>query len=139
MAAADVFMDSAGFLALWDASDEHHTAALRLQEQLARGHRRFLTTEYVADETTTLLLIRHSHRAAADFLDTVERSEALRLEWIDPARFHAAADWFRKHGDKEWSFTDCVSFAVMRELRVRDAFTTDRHFRQAGFVPLLQA
>jgi predicted nucleic acid-binding protein len=60
------------------------------------------------------------------------RSEALRLEWIDPARFHAAPDWFRKHTDKAWSFTDCASFAVMRELRVRDAFTTDRHFRQAG-------
>jgi predicted nucleic acid-binding protein len=138
MAAADVFMDSAGFLALWDASDQYHAAALRLQEQLARGHRRFFTTEYVADETVTLLLMRHSHRAAVDFLDTIDRSEALRLEWIDPARFHSAADWFRKHGDKAWSFTDCVSFAVMRELRVRDAFTTDRHFRQAGFVPLLK-
>ena len=42
------------------------------------------------------------------------------------------------HADKEWSFTDCVSFATMRELRVRDAFTTDHHFRQAGFVPLLK-
>ena len=139
MAAADVFMDSAGFLALWDASDEHHATALRLQEQLARGRRRFLTTEYVADETVTLLLVRHSHRAAVDFLDTIERSEALRLEWIDPARFHASADWFRKHGDKAWSFTDCVSFAVMRELRVRDVFTTDRHFRQAGFISLLKS
>src|SRR5438067_767890 len=138
MAAADVFMDSAGFLALWVASDEHHATALRLQRQLARDQRRFLTTEYVADETVTLLLVRHSQRAAVDFLNTVEQSEALHLEWIDPARFQAGADWFRKHADKEWSFTDCVSFAVMRELRVRDAFTTDRHFRQAGFVPLLK-
>lgn len=139
MAAIDVFMDSAGFLALWDGSDEHHAAALRLQERLVREHRRFLTTEYVADETATLLLVRHSHRAAVDFLDTIDRSETLHLEWVDPARFHAAAAWFRKHADKAWSFTDCVSFAVMRELRVRDAFTTDRHFRQAGFVPLLKA
>jgi predicted nucleic acid-binding protein len=138
MAAADVFMDSAGFLALWDASDAHHAAALRLQGELAREHRRFFTTEYVADETATLLFMRHSHPAAVDFLETIERSEALRLEWIDPARFHAASDWFRKHADKAWSFTDCASFAVMRELRVRDAFTTDRHFRQAGFVPLLK-
>ena len=139
MAAADVFVDTAGFLALWDSSDDHHAAAVRLQTELARKHRRFLTTEYVADETVTLLLVRHSHRAAVDFLETIEQSEALRLEWIDPARFYAAADSFRKHGDKTWSFTDCVSFAVMRELRVRDAFTTDGHFRQAGFFPLLRA
>jgi predicted nucleic acid-binding protein len=139
MAASDVFMDSAGFLALWDTGDEHHTAASRLQEELAGNRRRFLTTEYIVDETITLLLIRHSHTAAADFLDTVERSEALRLEWIGPERFHAAAGLFRRHADKQWSFTDCVSFMIMRELRIRDAFTTDHHFRQAGFVPLLKS
>jgi hypothetical protein len=27
--------------------------------------------EYVVDETVTLLLVRHSHNAAVDFLDTV--------------------------------------------------------------------
>lgn len=131
-------MDSAGFLALWDAGDEYHAQAVRLQEQLIRKQRRILTTEYVVDETVTLLLVRHSHGAALDFLDSVERSEALRLEWVDPARFHAAVSWFRKHPEKEWSFTDCVSFAVMRELRIGDAFTTDHHFRQAGFTPLLK-
>ena len=138
MAAADVFVDTAGFLALWDAGDEHHHRAVQLQEQFARRNRRFVTTEYVVDETVTLLLVRHSHAAAADFLETVERSEALRLEWIDSTRFHSASVSFRKHSDKEWSFTDCVSFVVMRELRIRDTFTTNRHFRQAGFTPLLK-
>jgi predicted nucleic acid-binding protein len=138
MAAADVFVDSAGFLALWDKSDAHHAAAVQLQQKLLARRRQFLTSEYVVDESVTLLLVRHSHRAAADFLDTINRTEAMRLEWIDPARFQAAADWFRKHSDKEWSFTDCASFAIMRELRIRDAFTTDHHFRQAGFTPLLK-
>ncbi|MBM3824305.1 MAG: PIN domain-containing protein [Verrucomicrobia bacterium] len=139
MAAADVMMDSAGFLALWDGADEHQAAALSLHAELLRKRRRFLTTEYVVDETVTLLLVRHSHEAAVDFLDTIERSEALRLEWIGPDRFHAAGKLFRKHKDKEWSFTDCVSFATMHELQIRDAFTTNRHFKQAGFVPLLKA
>jgi predicted nucleic acid-binding protein len=138
MASGEVFMDSAGFLALWDASDEYHSAAVRLQEKLARQHRRFITSEYILDETTTLLLIRHSHSAASDFLDTVERSEALRLEWIGPDRFHRASGLFRRHSDKQWSFTDCVTFVLMSELRIRDAFTTDHHFTQAGFTPLLR-
>ena len=64
MGAADVFMDSTGFLALWDAGDEHHASAIRLQEELARKRRRFLTSEYIVDETVTLLLVRHSHAAA---------------------------------------------------------------------------
>ena len=61
MAAIDVFMDSAGFLALWDAGDAYHADAVRLQEALAGKRRRFWTTEYIVDETVTLLLIRHSH------------------------------------------------------------------------------
>src|SRR5262245_56782780 len=138
MAAVDVLMDSAGFLALWDAADEHHAAAIRLQAELARKHRRFLTTEYVVDETVTLLQVRHSHAAAVDFLNTIERSESLRLEWIGPEELHAAGALFSKHADKDWSFTDCVSFTMMRELQIRDAFTTDHRFKQAGFAPLLK-
>ncbi|MBA2431702.1 MAG: type II toxin-antitoxin system VapC family toxin [Chthoniobacterales bacterium] len=139
MAVPEVLVDSAGFFALWDATDQHHTAALRLQRELLRRGRRFLTTEYIVDETVTLLLVRHSHAAAADFLETIERSETLRLEWIGPERFHAASALFRKHSDKEWSFTDCVSFTTMRELRISEVLTTDRHFERAGFMPLLKA
>ena len=138
MAAIDVFMDTAGFLGLWDAADEHHAQALRLQDELARKGRRFLTTDYIIDETVTLLLVRHSHAAAADFLQTVTNSESMQLLWITPDRFHAAAAFFARHADKEWSFTDCVSFGVMHELNLRDCFTTDQHFRQAGFNPLLE-
>ena len=138
MAEADVFMDTAGFLALWDAADEHHSAALNLQRVLVRKGRRFVTSDYVIDETITLLLIRHSHRAALDFLDSAQHTQALRLEWTGSERFAAAAALFRRHSDKEWSFTDCLSFTLMRELKIHDAFTTDRHFHQAGFVALLK-
>jgi predicted nucleic acid-binding protein len=44
-----------------------------------------------------------------------------------------AVRWMRKFADKEISFTDCVSFAMMRRLRIRMALTFDRHFRDAGF------
>lgn len=138
MAVAEVFMDTSGFLALWDAADEHHDRAVRLQSELSRKKSRFLTTDYIVDETTTLLLVRHSHAAATDFLTTTLESKFLRVEWIDSERFHAAAEIFRRHDDKGWSFTDCVSFALMRELKMQDSLTTDHHFRQAGLNPLLE-
>lgn len=137
MAAADVFFDTSGFLALWDPTDEHHKKAARLQAALAAKRRRFITSDYILDEAATILLIRHSHDAASDFLTTLRTSNAIRLEWLGPDRFDAAASLFKAHSDKEWSFTDCASFTLMRELRIRDAFTTDHHFRQAGFNPLL--
>ena len=137
MAAPDVLMDTAGFLALWDASDQHHRHAVQLQSELSRKKRQFLTTDYIVDETVTLLLMRHSHAAAADFLKTTLESAILRLEWIDSDRFHDAAELFHRHDDKQWSFTDCVTFALMHELEIHDSFTTDHHFTQAGFNPLL--
>jgi predicted nucleic acid-binding protein len=131
-------MDTSGFLALWDATDAHHSSAVRLQANLARSKRGFVTTDYVIDETVTLLLVRHSHAAASDFLETVGDSESLRVEWVASDLFYRAADFFRGHKDKEWSFTDCVSFTVMRDSDIQDCFTTDRHFRQAGFTALLK-
>ena len=44
---------------------------------------------------------------------------------------------YRTHSDKEWTLTDCVSFALMRQLKIKEALTADEHFRQAGFTPLL--
>jgi predicted nucleic acid-binding protein len=58
--------------------------------------------------------------------------------WTDEGRFAAVRAFFRKHGDQAWSFTDCVSFCVMKELRLNEALTTDQHFEQAGLVALLR-
>src|SRR5689334_21203641 len=105
MAEPKVFVDTAGFLALWDASDEYHVRALRLQSELAGQKRKLVTTDYVVDETVTLLLVRHSHAAASDFLRTVDATRWLQLEWIDSERFRAAANFFMRHEDKDYSFT----------------------------------
>jgi hypothetical protein len=137
MAAADVFMDSSGFLAIWNPGDERHSAAIRLRNELREDRRRFITSDYIVDETVTLLTMRHTHAAAVDFLDTMERGAAVRLEWIGSDRYYAAMNLFRRHSDKQWSFTDCTTFTIMRELQIRDAFTSDHHFRQAGLNALL--
>jgi predicted nucleic acid-binding protein len=44
---------------------------------------------------------------------------------------------FRSHRDKAWSFTDCVSYAVMKRLNINEAFAFHEHFRQFGFVNVL--
>ena len=46
-------------------------------------------------------------------------------------------DFYEKRGDKEWGLTDCISFIVMDENDLKEAFTTDDHFQQAGFRALL--
>jgi predicted nucleic acid-binding protein len=45
---------------------------------------------------------------------------------------------YRQRLDKEWGLSDCVSFIVMSDQHLTDALTTDGHFQQAGFRPLMR-
>lgn len=58
---------------------------------------------------------------------------AIRLERIDADRFDATNAYVRRHVDHGYSFTDCSSVVLMRELRIREAVTTDAHFVEAAF------
>ncbi len=131
------FADTSGFYALLVKGDPGHVRAAALLNRTARTGGRFVTTDYVLDETATLLRARgHGHLAEA-FFQTVFASAACEIEWMDPDRFARTRQFFVKHRDKSWSFTDCFSFLVMRASGIRDALTSDAHFRQAGFNVLL--
>ncbi len=126
-------VDTAGWMALADASDPHHEATRAARDAWLEAGGMLLTTDYIMDETLTLIRYRLGHQAAMTWWDQMEASPRVRWEWIDPSRAERARRWFFRWKDKDFSFTDCTSFVVMRELRQRRALTTDHHFRQAGF------
>jgi predicted nucleic acid-binding protein len=136
--ANEIFVDTSGFYALLIKADDRHAVASRLVGDARRRKRRFVTSDYVLDETATLLKARgHVHLLGA-FFEKVRASHVCRIEWTDPERFEAVQAFFLKHVDQGRSFTDCLSFCLMRELRLRDALTKDGHFHEAGFVVLLK-
>ena len=137
MASEPIFMDTGGFFALLSAEDASHRKASAIMEEAGQARRRIVTTDYVLDETATLLRARRLMKYLKEFLRMTETSQALSIEWMTPNRFAAARKFMLKHLDQEFSFTDCVSFIVMKELRLTDALATDNHFRIAGFNPLL--
>ena len=128
-----LFVDTAGWMALADAGDPAHQGARSARDGWLETGGQLVSTDYVLDETLTLIRVRLGLAAARAWWEQVEQSSRLRWEWIDLARSEKARGWFFQWADKSFSFTDCTSFVVMRELRLRDALTTDRHFRQAGF------
>jgi predicted nucleic acid-binding protein len=134
---AETFVDTSGFYALLVQGDSAHLRAKALLARAARTGARFVTTDYVLDETATLLKSRRLSHLAVILFEKVLPSAACRVEWMDPDRFEQVRQFFLKHSDQDWSFTDCASFCVMRNLRIRDALSTDAHFRHAGFQPLL--
>jgi Predicted nucleic acid-binding protein, contains PIN domain len=136
--ARELFVDTSGFYALLIQRDPKHQTAGRMLRRAAADKRRLVTTDYVLDETATLLKVRGEGRLVEELFDRVFQSTACRVMWMDESRFTIARAFFMKHSDQAWSFTDCVSFCVMKELRLMEALTTDQHFEQAGLVALLR-
>ena len=96
----------------------------------------FVTTDYVLDEAMTLIRFAHSHAKAVQLAEATLASQFVKVIYSDEELFWDGMNIFRKYSDKEWSFTDCVSFAAMTKHHVRTAFTFDPHFKQFGFSTL---
>ena len=60
------------------------------------------------------------------------------VQWTDAECFQEVQSFFLKHVDQAWSFTDCLSFCVMKKLRLRESLTKDEHFEQSGYIVLLK-
>ena len=138
MAREAVFADSAFLYALVDRRDSAHLQAVERLRSIAQAQRSLISTDYVVAEALTLAKSRAGSVAALRLLDRLEASVLIGIEWIGPDRFASAKAFFRKHSDHDYSFTDCTSFVVMRELKLKDALTTDAHFVEAGFRALLR-
>ena len=45
-----------------------------------------------------------------------------------------AWDIFQKYQDQKFSFTDCISFSIMKSMGTNMAFAYDSHFSTMGFI-----
>jgi predicted nucleic acid-binding protein len=132
-----VFYDSWAFTALADRKDPGHAAAVEVDRGLEQLGYVGVTSDYVLDEVLTLLCSIAGGHVACKFLDdfsTRVSAGDLQLLEVSSSRREHAFRLFRKHcvSERQFSFTDATSFAIMHELGIQDAFTADRHFRRAG-------
>ncbi len=132
-----VFIDTSGFYALLVKSDTKHQKAAGILKRASKDKQHFITTDYILDETATLFHSRGLTHLVAHVFDSVLASKACQVAWMDQERFLKTREFFTKHSDQSWSFTDCASFIIMKEMKLSLALTTDRHFQEAGFTPIL--
>ena len=128
-----MFVDTAAWVAAADHADAAGSDVRKARDQWLSEGGGLTTTDYVIDETLTTIRFRLGLDAAEAWWLQIDGSSRLRMELIDGARRERALALFFRYRDKEFSFTDCCSFVLMRELRIRRALTLDHHFRQAGF------
>jgi len=131
-----VFADTGAWCALYDRSDVHHARASAFLQELKREKAQLITSDYVLDESLTLLRFRAGHKEAVDLGKWVLQSPLVKRINVDEKIWQSAWEMFVKYNDKAFSFTDCTSFAIMRQLGLLNAFAFDHNFEQAGFVML---
>jgi predicted nucleic acid-binding protein len=133
MASRELFVDTSAWVPLLRRHDaDHRPVSDALKRRVAMGDR-VVTTNLVIAETYTLLLYRGHRTAALQFLEVVRQPPNVAVYDTAELGESAAVDWLEPFGDQAFSYTDAVSFAVMRERKIRRALTLDHHFATAGF------
>jgi hypothetical protein len=129
-----IFIDTSGFYALEDKSDNNHKAAKVFWEKIAQKKAPLFITDYIFDETYTLLRSTLGYEKAIGFGESIKESTVVQVVQVDEEVQEEAWKIAKNYKDKDFSFTDCTSFVVMKNMGLKEAFSFDRHFKEYGFL-----
>jgi uncharacterized protein len=131
-----VIVDTSGFYAALNRRDAFHRDAVRLFRRARREHWFLFTTNFVLAESHALILARMGWDRAWSFLHALltGSTNLIRADEADERRARATIEQYQ---DKEFSYCDAVSFAVMERLDLQEAIAFDDHFRQYGQFTIL--
>lgn len=131
-----VFVDTAAFYGFLYKQDTLHKLCKQIFKYLVKSQFGFITHRWVEYETLSKLKeISHTHCLA--YQDLADRLQ-LSIEDVAPDLEELALETFWAYQDKKWSIIDCVSINLMWNENIQFAFTSDRHFKQAGFFTLME-
>jgi predicted nucleic acid-binding protein len=133
----EVFVDTSGWMALKHKGDIFWEAATVLHRSLLTAVARYVTSNFVLDESYTLLLHRAGHHVAVELGEEIRASRLATVVRIAEDWEDEAWQMFKRYTDKAFSFTDCTSFVVMRHCGIWEAFTNDHNFEQVRYLRLL--
>lgn len=128
-----IFIDASAFIALYLKIDKFHFQATSFLTALPEDVS-FITSNFILDEVYTFLRTRKGKEIAVDFAEFLaQNAETVKVNRVTLEDEKAAFGLFKELDFSELSFTDCVSFAQMKRLRLKEVFTFDKHFAKAGF------
>lgn len=124
-----VFVDTSAFYAVFDKSDKNHIKAVNF---LKKNESPLVTNNLVVIETINLANARRGHEDAVKIGKKFYDEDIVTIINIVSEDERKAWQIFKKYADKKFSLTDCVSFAAMDRLKIKQAFAFDIHFSQYG-------
>ncbi|MEC4815961.1 MAG: PIN domain-containing protein [Scytonema sp. PMC 1069.18] len=136
----DMFADTSFWGNLIDPTQKYHTLAATLYRAARQQHGKVITTNYIITELVALLTspLRIPRAKIIEFIQALKTSSYVEVVHVDARLDMQAWQLLTSREDKEWSLVDCSSFVVMQQRSLMEALTTDHHFKQAGFIRLLE-
>ena len=130
-------VDTAAWIALVNTRDELHDRAKDKMAELRRDNVALVTTEFILLEVANAFCALAWRGKAVKLINGLRSLPNLKIIEADSSLLSDGWNLYCSRLDKEWSLTDCVSIAVMQAEQINQAFTSDHHFEQAGFIKLL--
>jgi predicted nucleic acid-binding protein len=125
-----LFVDTGAWYALVDNRDPAHDKA---KVCFSENRMPMTTTNFVFDETITLIRKKLGWQTASGFGEMLRSSERLSIIPVIVEDEQKAWSIFLKYRDQDFSYTDCSSFAVMQRLNIGTVFSFDHHFSVMKF------
>jgi len=133
-----LFIDTGAWAALENSEDIHYQNAISYKFEIKNKRYRLYTSNFVLDETYTLLLANVGYRKTVEFKkrieSLIEKSLLHVIRVDDEIEILGWSIFERFNKDKFWSFTDCTSKAIMNMLEILEVFSFDKNFEQMGFL-----
>ena len=133
-----IFVDTSALIALGNKKDSFHQQAIQIKDRLQKQNKKFITTNGILLEFGNAFSRIELKPVAISVINAIKMSQKWECILIDELLFNRAFTLYQKMNDKEWGLVDCSSIVVARERKIIEVFSTDRHFKQAGFNILLE-
>lgn len=128
-----IYIDTGAFLARYIHNDQYHNKAILYWRQIEEIDEQCFTSNFVLDETLTLLARRTDYKFASRRGKNILSSQIITILRPDYEDELKAIQLFEKYADLKISFTDCISFRLINKHKITGVFSFDKHFQILGF------
>ena len=118
-----IFIDTGAFLARYLSKDQYHSKAIGFWNEIKKKRDACFTSNFILDETFTLLGRRAGYDFAAQRATSIYASKLLTILRPNRADKVKAIDFFQKFADQNVSFTDCITFVLLRKEKIKRVFS----------------
>lgn len=122
------YVDTSAFIAFLDRSDSFHSLFARLFSDPPA----LITTPLVIAEGHGWFLRRYDSQRAFQFLNFIEDLSPLSVHAIGSSDLRKAAKILRNFPDQSLTLVDAVGLQVIRDLKIKTCWSTDRHLGLTG-------